>query len=100
MVYIPEVGSFLYGLVKTTWFTAAVLTKYLLLVNLGALAYRGELSFRSFGDQVLEWGKPYLLGVAALGTVLFIGGVTPKPFMLFLSEILTVSTLGFLFWKY
>lgn len=97
---INSLAGFLYSVVQETWMVSAVLVKYLLVANLGILAYRRELSLEKFSENILEYGKPVLLTVTLLGAVLHTSGTSFSPMFRFFSELVTLATLGYLFWKY
>jgi hypothetical protein len=97
---INSLAGFLYGVVRETWMVSAVLVKYLLVANLGLIAYRGEISLEKFSENILDYAKPVLLTVTLLGVVLHISGTSFSPMFRFFSELVALATLGYLFWKY
>ena len=101
MAVSAQLTGFLYNVVRESWIIAAVLTKYILALNLGFLAYRKNLSLESFEENLLDWSKPMTLFFAALGAFsAFTGGFGLEINFPFISQLITALTLGYLFWKY
>lgn len=101
MAFSAEITGFLYTIVRESWIITAILTKYLLIFNIGFLAYRKDLGMKRFGENLLNWSKPLVLIFAALGTLsAATGGFGLEINLPFISQAIAVLTLGFLFWKY
>lgn len=100
MASLNLVTNFLFEVVRNTWQVATVLVKYLLVVNLGVLAYQRDLSVESFTENLLEYARPTLIAFAVLGTAAHVSGFSVTPAFKFYSQLVTVLTLGYLFYKY
>lgn len=100
MAALNFLGGFLYEAVRQTWFISAVVLKYFLAALILSMLYRNELSLDKLQENLLDYGKPVLLGVTALGFVFSTTGFSITPGFRFISELVAVLLLGFLFWKY
>jgi hypothetical protein len=100
MAPLNLVTNFLFEVVKNTWQVATVLVKYLLVVNLGVLAYQRDLGVEKFTENLLEYAKPALIAFAVLGTAAHISGFSITPVFNFYSQLVTMLTLGYLFYRY
>lgn len=100
MAVLNFLGAFLYEAVRQTWFISAVVLKYFLAALIFSMLYRKEFSLEKLEGNILDYGKPVLLGVTALGFVFTTIGFSITPGFRFISELVAVILLGFLFWKY
>ncbi len=101
MASSAEITGFLYTVVRESWTIAAILTKYILVFNIGFLAYRKKLSLEEFRENLMNWSKPLVMVFALLGLAsASIGGFGLEINFPFISQLIAVATLGFLFWKY
>ena len=100
MALTPEIGAFLYSVVRESWILATVVTKYLLIANIGVLAYRRELNREKFTESLIEWSKPVLIIIVVIGGIFSATKFSLTPLFPLISQIIAVTTLGYLFWKY
>jgi len=100
MAAVTSIGGFLYEAVRQTWFVSAVVLKYFLAALVFTMLYRKEFSLEKLEENILNYGKPVVLGTGVLGFVFAATGFSITPGFRFISELIAVFILGFLFWKY
>lgn len=95
----PVVG-FLYEVIRSSWMVASVIMKFFVAgVLLRTLQING-VSREYFEERVQQYGRYAVLLIGLTGILVTLGGFTFQPNFLFVSEVIAVSTLGYLFWKY
>ena len=100
MASVNELIGVLYQLVQSTWIAASITAKYYLLGSAGYLFYRENLSVDSFLEKILDDGKDFIFAVAGLGTLFYLLSLELQPLFSFPSQLIAVTYLGYLFWKY
>ncbi len=92
--------SVIYELVRQSWLVSTVLMKYFLVLHLGELAYRKQLDWKSFGEKIMKYSRPTLVGIVTLAAIMAITGVELQPRFKLFSELVALGYFGFLFWKF
>lgn len=92
--------SIIYELVRQSWLVSTVLMKYLLILHVAELAYRKKLDWESFGETVMKYSRPTLLGIVTLAAIVAITGVELQPRFKLVGELVALGYFGFLFWKF
>ncbi|MFB6203974.1 MAG: hypothetical protein ABEK01_05780 [Candidatus Nanohaloarchaea archaeon] len=87
--------------VEKSWGVAAVTLKYVLALQLVVSYHRAGVDVSAVKEVLLEQSRPVVLGILAVGTLLFLAGRDVGPlFARGLSEVIAVGYLAFLFWHY
>lgn len=92
--------SFLYDVIQTSWNLTAITVKYLLIVNLGYLIYKDNLNKEKFIEVTEFTIKILLIAIFAVSIPLTYYEVILTSQFKFLSELIALGTLIFVFWRY
>ena len=100
MASVNELIGVLYQLVQSTWIVASITAKYYLLGSAGYLIYKDRFSKENFLEKILDDGKDFIFAVAGLGALFYVLSLELQPLFSFPSQLIAVTYLGYLFWKY
>lgn len=100
MASVNELIGILYQIVQSIWLVTTITAKYYLLGNVIFLAYRDNFSKDNFLEKILDDGKDFVFGMTGLGIIIYILGLELSPLLGFFSQLVAVTYLGYLFWKY
>lgn len=100
MASVNELIGILYQIVQSIWLVTIITAKYYLLGNVIFLAYRDNLSKDDFLEKILDDGKDFIFAMTGLGIIVYILGLELSPLLGFFSQLVAVTYLGYLFWKY
>ncbi|MFB6158159.1 MAG: hypothetical protein ABEJ95_00685 [Candidatus Nanohalobium sp.] len=97
---IQALTGVVYEVVSSTWMVASVAVKYYLVYSLVRL-YRGKgLTRKRLAELFVTESRLVLTGFVVLGAVFYVVDVSFSPLFRVFSELVALTYLGFLFWKY
>jgi|GEM_PF-1599879 len=100
MAFVNELIGVLYQLVQSTWIVTSITAKYYLLGTAGYLLYKDNLSVDGFLEKILDDGKDFIFAMAGLGIIFYVLSIEVMPLLGFFSQLIAVTYLVYLFWKY
>lgn len=93
-------SSLTYDFVESSWHVSAVVVKYYLLFTLVKLKLNDSLSQERLTDTLMEESPIVLFVIGFIGGLSLITGLEVTPRFVLLSEAVSLSYLGYLFWKF
>ena len=92
--------SVVYSIVESSWIFATVFTKYFLIIGMFKVARKGENYLEDFQSFLLNYSREFIIAVIAVGSASAVLNYSFTPISGLFSSLVTVSYLGFLFWKF
>ncbi|NMJ77437.1 hypothetical protein GLU64_03435 [Nanohaloarchaea archaeon] len=89
-----------YEVVKSTWLVLSITAKYILLLILGDLIYRRDITVKSVDNKVRSYGKLSVLGSGIASIPLVFSSFSYTPLLELPSQVAATALLGYLFWVY
>jgi len=97
---LPLITSTIVAVVEGSWIAASILLKYFLILLVAKNLYKDTLTKEHLSQDILTSSRIVVIVIIGLGALISLLDLSISPFFKLFSELVALSYLVLLFWKY